>query len=431
MNELEQLGRRIAYEQDALRERAREDTGVRHVRERLHALQLPARSTRRVPYAAWIAGAGLAAAAGLWLWLGAPGPRPLGVVVVGSGRTLSAGAWIEAPHSAALSLRFSDGTRVAMAPRARARLVEIDAKGAHLLLESGRARVAVVHRPHARWRVSAGPFAVHVTGTRFEVGWDPENDCFALDLTRGRVEVAGCLFGAQGYRMHAGQRLEASCKNRRFDVAEPGLEPAPSAPAMLQAAAPAQAAPARLPAAHGGLRAAANTPPRARVAARARRNVPRAAGPSWRALARQGRYAEALAVTDFEADCRHADARQLTTLADTARYAGAADKEELALRLLRQRFPGTPRAALAAYSLGRLEFDVHGGFSRAAEWFRTYLSERPQGALAREARGRLMEATLRSGDMDGARALARRYLHDYAQGPHATLARGLLETAAP
>jgi hypothetical protein len=123
--------------------------------------------------------------------------------------------------------------------------------------------------------------------------------------------------------------------------------------------------------------------------------------------------------------CARADASALVTLADAARYAREPEDEAYALHLLRRRFTGTSRAALAAFALGRLEFDIHRSYEKAGEWFVTYLREQPGGPLTREARGRLMEATLGSGDRDGARKLAARYLRDYPNGPHAELARSL------
>ena len=57
----------------------------------------------------------------------------------------------------------------------------------------------------------------------------------------------------------------------------------------------------------------------------------------------------------------------------------------------------------------------------------TALREDPSGPLARETLGRTMEARSRSGDADGARALARQYLQRYPKGPHAAFATRLLK----
>jgi hypothetical protein len=135
--------------------------------------------------------------------------------------------------------------------------------------------------------------------------------------------------------------------------------------------------------------------------------------------------------SEFERRCQGASAERLARLADEARYAREFTDEAFALRLLRRRFAGTPPGALAAFALGRLEFDVHGNHRRAAEWFGTYLKEQPSGPLAREARGRLMEATLKAGELQRARALAQDYLEAYPGGPHAELARSLHGPGAP
>ena len=74
--------------------------------------------------------------------------------------------------------------------------------------------------------------------------------------------------------------------------------------------------------------------------------------------------------------------------------------------MLRRRFAGTERGALAAFALGRLEFDVYGEHRKAASWFATYVREQPAGALVREARGRLVEAKALLGETAAAQKLA-------------------------
>lgn len=433
MTAFDRLGREIAREQDALRARATHRADVRANLDGLEIAQRAPDFARKM----WLAGgAGVvsALAAAAWLlFVHQPAQPPLSAVAVQTGIPVGAGAWLEAPGAEPYALRFSDGTRVEIAPHSRARLVDVDENGAHLLLESGRARLQVTHRPHARWQVSAGPFAVHVIGTRFDVQWNPEQDKFALDLTQGAVDVAGCAF-EQGYHMRAGQRLEASCKDGRFDVSD--VTGAPRSehdsairPGHVQAAPaprtePAPAAPAPVVAPVAEVTRAA-TPKPARNA-RVRRTAPRAPAD---ASASADKLALRALPSDFEVKCASAGLEELAALADAAHYARDQEREGYAWRLLRKRFPGTPRAALAAFALGRLEFDAHGSYPKAAEWFGTYLKEQPTGSLVREARGRLMEATLRAGDTRGARALGAAYLHDYPSGPHADLARSLEQTA--
>jgi hypothetical protein len=154
---------------------------------------------------------------------------------------------------------------------------------------------------------------------------------------------------------------------------------------------------------------------------------------TWQALARAGRYAQSLRAArtlGFERECTRASAAELSLLANVARYGQDSDGEGLALHALRARFRGSKPAASAAFALGRLEFDHHEAYAEAAEWFRSYLREQPRGELAREAEGRLLEATLRLGQLGAARELAARYLVEHPDGPHVDLARSIAQTKA-
>jgi transmembrane sensor len=409
MNDFDRLGSRIAHEQDEYRARS---SGKDQVRERLErTIMLPARPwARRIGVTATLIAAVLALAGVAFVVRSRKGAEPLRVMAGRGGDVAPLGSFIEAPENDLLSLRFSDGTAIDMSPRSRARLAQIDARGAHLLLESGGAHVEVVHRPAASWLLSVGPFAVHVTGTRFDVRFDPEEDLFELTMLEGQVDVSGCVFG-EGRHLSSGQTARASCKRAELQLIDRRGDTAsiahPSMPGLEDPGPPAPGAAAPMPR------------PAARSAAADRL-------PGFRELAEQGKYVEAFGLAEaagFEAQCARAGADELTMLADAARYAKNVKMEAFALQAVRRRFPGTSRAALSAFALGRLEFDVHGAYRKAAEWFRTYLREQPGGPLTREARGRLLEATHRAGDATAARELAAQYLREYPSGPHADLAR--------
>lgn len=422
MTELEQLGRYVAEEQDALRASPGQRAARVAVRERVaqHEPTLSAAPPSRLwPWRATsLAGVlAAAAAAAIVLPARAPAPAPLTVQLGTTAQRVLPGAWLEAaPSSAPLGLLFSDGTHVELGAGTRARLVEVDARGAHVMIESGSAHVSVRHRPGTAYRLSMGPFVVRVIGTRFDVRWDPERDDFRLDLNEGRVELSGCVF-ERGYAMRAGQSVSAACRRGRFELES--MRATATTPEVAAPKQPARAAEA----------AVADEPERS---ASSRPKAQRSA-PDWRALARRGDYAAAYGVArdaGFAAECARADAEDLALLAEAARYAGQRGDEAEALLLLRRRFAGTPRAALAAFGLGRLEFDERHAHARAARWFDTYLKEQPEGALAREARGRLLEATLAAGERATARTLAGEYLREHPQGPHGALARRLLEEPA-
>jgi transmembrane sensor len=118
---------------------------------------------------------------------------------------------------------------------------------------------------------------------------------------------------------------------------------------------------------------------------------------------------------------RSAPADALLRLAQVGQLSGHREMERDALLACRRRFPGTPQAAVAAYELGRAASNAE-----AATWFDAYLAEQPNGSLAREALGRLLEAHSLAGNDAAARDVAKQYLARYPQGPHTPLAHRVL-----
>lgn len=312
--------------------------------------------------------------------------------------------WVTA-REAEQSMRFSDGSSVVAAPYTTARVMRVTPDGAQLTLERGHVDAHVVHRSGSRWQVAAGPFVVRVTGTRFRVSWDPQTEKLVVKVTEGRVEVSG---DDQPVRaLTAGSLLELSAGTLRASppssVAVPpsALAPVDSAPAEADVEVEADAAPARKVA-----------PPK----------------PDFRELSTAGRYREALAAVEqlgFAGQCASLGARDLLTLASTARLAGRADRAREAYLAARQRFPDTSEARLSAFSLGRLASDA-GRASDAVTWFQRYLAEAPSGPLAREAAGRLVELWSQLGNKAAARSAAESYLKSHPSGPHAGLSRSVL-----
>jgi transmembrane sensor len=410
VSKLDALLRHVAEEQDAARAAS---TLAERLAVRFRGPATPAR--RRAPL--WMALAAAASVLGLLAGVAVLArPATLAVSIGGSGQA-PLGTWLGAPDTSPLPLDFSDGSRVELTPKSRARVVELDASKSRVELAHGSLRVHVVPGGTADWRIDAGPFGVHVTGTRFVLSYVPGEDTFELSLDEGQVDLTGCVFGT-GRKLTAGQRVRASCRTHALEVSyrdthASGVEPTTSsvvkAPASLDAPPIVAAAPS----------------------APLRRDPSAAASPSptWFSLASAGKYRDAYAVVErdgFDAECSRGTAESLLLLADVARHARAPRQAEKALLSLRRRFAGGADAALAAFTLGRLEFDEFRSYAAAAGWFRTYLKERPRGTMAREALGRLMEASQRAGDAAGSRATAEQYLRDYPSGPHAELASRLV-----
>jgi transmembrane sensor len=404
MNERwEDLGRLVAREQDArLGEESLEDTR----RDVLSALLTkPQRSRLR---RAWpLAAAAVVLLSGsFWLW-----SRSQRLEATIAGRALDRGEWIAAERNVPIDL--SDGSRFVFSPGTRGRLGELTQRGAHLVVESGSVQAAVVHHSRTNYKLSFGPFAVDVTGTRFDVHWDPAEELLTLKLREGSVVVSGCVLGS-GRPLLAGETLRAWCREQRFEVEASG-----------RAAKAATTSPT-------GSAAALDAPKAAAVReSQHPASAPSPEAPSWQALAKSGSYSEAFATigaAQFGAECERAKESELLLLADVARFSKNGQAAISAYSALRRRFPGRAKSSQAAFAIARLHFDQLGQYDEAARWFRTYLSEQPTGALAREALGRLMEAEQRAGHRESARSTARDYLAKHPSGPHARLAQKLVAT---
>ncbi|WP_438030785.1 FecR domain-containing protein [Sorangium sp. So ce233] len=394
---IETLGAEVARTSDR---RARPGEALAAARARLFAAEAPRRRARPAVWAA-AAAALLLAAGGAALfraaWAPASGPELAAVAPSAGAPAPGAGARVEA-LDAPLAFTFTEGTSVRLDAASALQVLATDARGAELRVERGGVDLHVVHRSDTRWVVHAGPYAVRVTGTRFEARWAPEARRFTLALAEGSVEVTGPELGTA--RLSAGDRL---------DLTAPG-EPAASG----SADAPPEGAPAAVAA-----------PPGDRDA-RAPAAGATDAAPRWQSLASAGRHEEALAAVErlgLDAVLARAAPDELRLLADAARYAGRPHAARAALLALRKRHGARGDSA---FLLGKLAADQLGDPGDALAWFDTYLREAPGGALREQALGRSLELQQRR-DTEVARRAALRYLAEYPHGAYAPLARSLAD----
>ncbi len=332
-----------------------------------------------------------AGAAGLWIWM-----RPV-TFQVGEARPGQLGDAIEAADGRATSVHFSEGSTLLLHEGGRMRVLSLATGAARVLVEDGVIDATIAHRKSARtrWDFEAGPYRVTVNGTRFRMAFHASDQSFSLSTAEGRVAVSGGCQKAPT-TVSAGERIELSCSPHEAPqpwTESPAATEAPLAPE--RDLAPARAAP----------------------------------GDAWRELLSAGRLAEGLRAAErgnFERVCQIASSKELLALADASRLFGAGRRAAAALRVLRQRFPGTMDAATAAFTLGRIAFEKQHAYAEAANWFETYLREQPSGPLMGDSFGRLMEARLRSGDHMAAHTGAQQYLRRFPEGPYASEARGIL-----
>jgi hypothetical protein len=97
-----------------------------------------------------------------------------------------------------------------------------------------------------------------------------------------------------------------------------------------------------------------------------------------------------------------------------------------ALLAQRRRFAGSPRAADAAFFLGRLDENGGRGHAPALAWYERYLDEAPRGSYVAEALGRKMIAVEQLHGAAAARNVAEQYVRSFPRGSYAGAAQALL-----
>jgi hypothetical protein len=351
----------------------------------------------------WEAGIGVAAAVAvalaIALWPASPAPlqaRWQNGVRLASTAVIAAGERSE-------SIEFSDGSRLVLEPKARARM-RLDPNHTELALNAGKLVASVRHREGASWSIMAGPYEVRVVGTRFSVRWDQASQTLNVEVSEGLVRVSGGDLGARAVELASGQQLERQISRPSAEAAPaaPTTTAAPLVPTPPVAAAPASSAPNR------------TLPP---------------APPGVSELAQAGKYREALELAEqhgFERVIGELPEGELLALGNAARYAGSAARARQAMLTLRNRFPGRPAAELGALYLAKIAEQLDRSPPEAARWLRVFLSESPTGSLAADARASLLSILLSSGDTAGATAVARDYLKYHPTGPIADRARVLV-----
>jgi len=339
-----------------------------------------------------------------------------------AGRAGQAGASVTAVAGTPLPLQFSDGSKLVFQPGAQARVSRLTDNGAELLLEAGLLLADVRHTGEAHWSVSAGPFKVIVTGTRFAAEWAPATRKLSVEMFEGSVLVEGPSLGA-GLALRAGETLEVGASSLAV------VTRTVKAAAAVTSGPPAASEPGPVPtgAAEGpGPSLTARLPPE--EPAQALEAMPQRPLSTWTDLAGAGRYVEALKAAEregFPRLCADLDAEQLLALGDAARYASSPSRSRQAFQALVRRFPRDQRSHDARFALGRLE-SAAGDPKAAARWFERYLTSTRQPPLAEEAAGRLVEIYAHVGDTQAAARAAHAYLERYPGGPRAGLARKVL-----
>jgi transmembrane sensor len=338
------------------------------------------------------------------------------------------GAAIAALETAAQdrTLALSDGSRVELERGAAVELLENTEHRFSLLVARGRVRFSVRPGGPRRWVIEGGSISVEVVGTRFLVSREERRA--AVQVEEGTVLVRGAAVPGHVRRLQAGEHLEVQEAPAPVEAQAPKPAPVPmpppppvQAPVPVPPPAPVRAPPA--PAEKIAPAAAAKRP----VAAAQRPAAPPAAPqqatadeapprkPAWQELAAQGRYQDAYDALP-RGDAGQLSVDDLLGQADVARRAGHAGEAVPLLQRVIDRHPEDRRAALAAFTLGRVHFDELGRPREAAAAFAAAIRLGLPNALTEDAYARLIEAWARAGDAQAARSAAAEYSARFPSG---------------
>ena len=316
----------------------------------------PVRQRGKVILSAALVGAAALIALVWWNGLGA-NDATLGPLRTSEGRPLT--RLVGAQTSV---VELSDGSSLELGSAADLEVLYNSPHEFISLLRAGRVTFDVRPGGPRRWTIEAGLATVEVVGTRFEV--NRTADSLEVAVTRGVVLVRGERVPERVKRLGAGERLVVREPARSLAVGEPresSTEPDAGGPIHAVHGAPSIDAPSR---------------------AGARGMVP--------------------SIDD------------LLVQADARRRSGDVAGAEAILRRILALHAREPRAALAAFTLGKLLFDASP--ARAAQAFAQCLALAPPDALGEDALARLVEADARSGASARARAAADEYRRRYPDG---------------
>ncbi len=342
-----------------------------------------ATTTSRRPRTAGFALAGFAAIAALTLSFWPRGSSPVATPMASHVPAATRGA---APGVQQGTLHLDDGSQVrALVPETRWVLERAEPEHTSLRLERGSARFDVAPSTERVFVVLAGPAEVRVMGTVFRVVMGTEAVMVAVE--QGRVEV----------RVHDRTHLLAAGDEASFTLTPPVVE-APATPGA----------------------AADEKPEGAGNSARGR------AAPRWDVLARDGDYEQAYVRLTQQGNRGVNDSPgDLLLAADTARLSGHAAGAVDYLERFLARYANDPRAALTAFTLGRVHLQELGQPAKAANAFALVRRLAPAGELAEDALAREVESWSRAGRAQEALSLAEEYVRKYPSGRRLHMVRRL------
>jgi transmembrane sensor len=296
------------------------------------------------------------------------------------------------PGTSARTVDFGEGAYVTVGAMARLDVLEQTSHNLTFALRQGLAQFDIRPGGVRHWQIESAGVTVEVVGTQFSI--ERQLASVRVEVQRGRVLVRGAQVPDQVLAMEAGRVLTVE------------TAPEPHVPSRQRAAA-------AVPQNGGSHSAAGRAHPPTRVVSPTSTPIWREAAAvhdwqrAWESLAAEGVAQQSQIVDDLT---------DLFSLADVARRSGHPAAAINPLQQIIARHSNDPRAAVAAFTLGRVWLESLGNPTQAASAFEQALTMNLPGTLAEDARARLVEALAKSGDIARARVAAEAYHKSYPNG---------------
>ena len=324
----------------------------------------------------------LAAVVVLWITTRRPAPEAAAPGTLPSAATAPSGE----PRDPRTVVLADGSTAEPRSADTTLRLVEDSPSLSRCALQRGTGRFQVTKNPARTFRVEVGAIQVEVVGTKFDVE-RRDDDSVHVTVESGRVRVSG---GDHARDLTAGEDDVFFAGGGSADAAAaPSTAPSGSTPSLA------------LP----------------------------AVGADWTTLARSGDYDAAYAAVSKRGGTGAVrdEPNELLLAADVARLSGHPEQAVGPLRRVLARHRQDPRAALAAFTLGRVLLDGLGQPRESAVAFADAYALDPAGSLAEDALVREVEAWSRAGDATRAQQRGRTSLQRFPNGARTRQVKKLAE----
>jgi len=275
-----------------------------------------------------------------------------------------------------------DGSRLELAARTRLDWVAGDGHSMTVRLMRGNVVCDITAIPGRSFAVSAADVQVRVTGTRFSVSFDPDVGRVEVSVQRGSVIVVTPGGSEPERRLSAGERLSIDRSQTKHQVADAAANGSGSTPESVR-------------------ETAANSAPLNEIQ-----------------VINSGRAGTSSAIA-----LESPSARALLDQGNAARRAGDSRGAANAYQSLLTKYPRDPRAALAAFELGRLRMGPLSDVAGAVRAFQSAAALAPGSAIREDAMAHLVEAYAVSGQTTLCESARDAYLKGYTNGVHAAAVR--------